>query len=219
MHEPDDPSHTPRGVSVAEAARLLGIAPSTVRRHIRDGSLDAIRELRPQGSAWRVILPSDTSHGASEQRPRAGATTADGASHAPHQEAAHEPPRAPTGATAPTAMRNGELNLIALTALVEALAATRDLAEQRAVTVASLSERLGYVTAERDAVRAELDALRGQNAVLLASTAEQAPEPSTLPSDPQTAPWWRTPDAWIMPAVALAAIVLVVIVLVLSAIA
>jgi transposase-like protein len=160
MHEQHDASHAQPGVSVAEAARLLGIAPSTVRRQIRLGQLEALREIRPQGSAWRVILPGGTTDCVSDHRPRAGAATADGASHAPPQEEGRTAPGAAPGATArPATREHAPLDIVAVTALVEALAAARTLADQRAETIAEMAERLGYVTAERDMARSELERL------------------------------------------------------------
>jgi hypothetical protein len=56
----------------------------------------------------------------------------------------------------------------------------------------------------------------------VASQARPAPCETASPSEPNeeaSDPWWRQPDAWITPAVAVVVIVLVSIVLVLSAIA
>jgi excisionase family DNA binding protein len=48
------------GVSVEEAAHLLGISTNTVRRRIKQGSLQAERVSRPQGYVYRVYLPEVT---------------------------------------------------------------------------------------------------------------------------------------------------------------
>src|SRR5215210_6611386 len=131
MHERIDAPHKPQGIPVTEAARLLGVAPSTVRRRIREGTLEGIRELRPQGSSWRVILPS----GASEQRPRAGSATADGASYAPPQEDEHATAGATPRATArPTTSEPVPASLV-LAALVDALGTAHQLAERHAGTI------------------------------------------------------------------------------------
>ena len=46
----------PALVSIAEAARQLGVSPDTVKRRIRAGELVALREPRPQGFRWLVEL-------------------------------------------------------------------------------------------------------------------------------------------------------------------
>jgi excisionase family DNA binding protein len=48
-------------VSVAEAAKILGVSPSTVRRLVKAGKLVGESVLRPQGSAYVVRLPRDAS--------------------------------------------------------------------------------------------------------------------------------------------------------------
>lgn len=209
MHERIDASHAQRSVSVVEAARLLGIAPSTVRRQIRMGHLEAIREIRPQGSAWRVLLPGGTSDCVSEHRPRAGAATADGASHESPQEETRVNSPATVGATArPTTREHAPLDVLALTALVEALAAAQVLAEQRAETIAQQAERLGYVTAERDTVRAELERLRAPAPSEQPPASEPEPEradtdlrpaalcPAPVELSKNSAPWWRMGAAY-----------------------
>ena len=46
-------------VSVAEAARRLGVSTATVKRRIRDGTLEAEPLSRPQGIEYRARLPRD----------------------------------------------------------------------------------------------------------------------------------------------------------------
>jgi len=48
-------------VTVAEAAAILGISPATVRRKLKAGELTGERVIRPQGSAFVVLLPRDAS--------------------------------------------------------------------------------------------------------------------------------------------------------------
>jgi excisionase family DNA binding protein len=43
--------------SVLEAAAILGVSPTTVRRMVRAGTLQAERVLRPQGHMFVVLLP------------------------------------------------------------------------------------------------------------------------------------------------------------------
>ena len=52
------PTALTRAVSVAEAARLLGCSVATIRRRIQRGDLRATTQARPQGSAYRVLVPA-----------------------------------------------------------------------------------------------------------------------------------------------------------------
>lgn len=47
-------STTTQGVTIPEAARLLGLSESTVRRRIRAGELDATQVPTSQGYEWRI---------------------------------------------------------------------------------------------------------------------------------------------------------------------
>jgi excisionase family DNA binding protein len=49
-------------ISVPDAAKLLGISAATVRRRIRDGSLQAERVHRPQGITYVVLVSSNHSN-------------------------------------------------------------------------------------------------------------------------------------------------------------
>src|SRR4051794_32179921 len=51
---------TLQGVTVAEAASILGVSTATVRRMVKRGQLEGQRVIRPQGSAFLVMLPVDT---------------------------------------------------------------------------------------------------------------------------------------------------------------
>ncbi len=44
------------GLTIHEAATALGMSPSTVRRHIKEGRLHAMRRPTTQGYEWRVFL-------------------------------------------------------------------------------------------------------------------------------------------------------------------
>jgi excisionase family DNA binding protein len=55
-----DTHGTYQRVSVLEAARILGISPTTVRRMVKAGTLQAERVLRPQGHTFVVLVPSDS---------------------------------------------------------------------------------------------------------------------------------------------------------------
>jgi excisionase family DNA binding protein len=57
-----------QAATVSDAARILGVSESTIRRLVRTGKLEAERVERPQGHAWLVKIPapatdqSGTSH-------------------------------------------------------------------------------------------------------------------------------------------------------------
>jgi excisionase family DNA binding protein len=54
-----DAPRTHRFVPVAQAARILGLSPTTIRRKIDAGELEAERVVRPQGTAFLVRVASD----------------------------------------------------------------------------------------------------------------------------------------------------------------
>ena len=41
--------------TLPEAARILGVSESTVRRLVKAGELEAERVLRPQGHVWMIV--------------------------------------------------------------------------------------------------------------------------------------------------------------------
>src|SRR5215211_2385217 len=47
--------------TLPEAARILGVSESTVRRLVKAGKLEAERVLRPQGHVWMVMVPAPSS--------------------------------------------------------------------------------------------------------------------------------------------------------------
>lgn len=51
------------GVSIQEAAQVLGVAQDTVRRRIRRGELQAHQEPMPQGFRWVVALAEESQAG------------------------------------------------------------------------------------------------------------------------------------------------------------
>jgi excisionase family DNA binding protein len=59
-------------VTVEQAAAVLGVSASTVRRRIRQGSLRAEPAARPQGVVWLVHLPPDATAAADQPPPSAG---------------------------------------------------------------------------------------------------------------------------------------------------
>ena len=57
-----DPPDTHRSLPVSEAARILSLSPTTIRRKIDAGELEAERVIRPQGTAFLVTVPADNSY-------------------------------------------------------------------------------------------------------------------------------------------------------------
>lgn len=71
------------GVTVAEAAAILGVSTATVRRMVKRGQLEGRRVIRPQGTAFVIILPehaTDASEDAAPTLQAAGVTPRDNAS-------------------------------------------------------------------------------------------------------------------------------------------
>jgi excisionase family DNA binding protein len=65
----EDSSVTFQLVSIAEAARVLNLSDSTVRRLVKAGRLEAQQVQRPQGHVWLVKVPA-SSQQPPEQPPR-----------------------------------------------------------------------------------------------------------------------------------------------------
>src|SRR3954447_14128866 len=51
-----DQAERPRSYSLREAAGILGVSVTAVRRRVAAGQIQAERVERPQGSSWRVYL-------------------------------------------------------------------------------------------------------------------------------------------------------------------
>jgi len=128
-----------QGTSLPEAARLLGISPSSVRRMIRDGRLEARRVLRPQGYAWEVSVPAGSGAPAVEGARAPGPAR----SNPPSEQPASSRPEAVGAWLAPV------LTPI-LAPLVAELTASRLANEEKAETIGQLRERLVLRHAGRD---------------------------------------------------------------------
>jgi excisionase family DNA binding protein len=147
-------------VTIEQAAAILGVSASTIRRRIKSGALRVEETRRPQGVVWLVHLPSGATVGA-------GAATVDTASVT---TTASTP--APPG-EAIAAMIQATLTPI-IAPLVAELAASRQANERQAETIARQAEALGEL-------RVELASAQAKIATLDAPTAPQPPEPSTEP--------------------------------------
>lgn len=58
------------GVTVAEAARVLGCSERTIRRKIKGGELAAVKVARPQGAVWYVQVNGHESGAVQAAGPR-----------------------------------------------------------------------------------------------------------------------------------------------------
>ncbi len=112
-------------VTVEQAAAILGISASTVRRRIRAGSLRAEEARRPQGPVWLVYVPEDVFPGASQASPATGPV-----------------------ATAPTAPTDAMVTWAAslLVPIAAELGEARQTIERQAETIRDQAERLGSLT-------------------------------------------------------------------------
>lgn len=167
---------TTRQVSVAEAARELGISPETVRRWIKSGRLEARRAIRPQGTVWEVSLPVTTPRGVPPVTPVIGH------GEASLSEPGHATPAAAWHPLPPLAHHTTDATVLvaSIARLIVELAEVRVISDRRADQLVSQAETIGQL-------RAEVAALKAAQAVPAAPTAPEPPEPSSEPP----APWWR----------------------------
>ncbi len=126
-----DAPGTHRFVPVAEAACILGLSPTTIRRRIEAGELEAERVVRPQGTAFLVKVPNDAPPHAAE------APTTPPDAPGTHQD---EPPSAAALAAV----------VLALVAQVDAL---RQTVVAQAETIRDQAETIGRQGAELEAER------------------------------------------------------------------
>ena len=153
-------------VTVEQAAAILGVSASTVRRRIRDGALRAEEISRPQGVVWLVHLPPAT------------APVTSGVSEAPSA--------ASTVATAPTTAES----MIAYTrSLLEPLVAALERSQGRVSELerengglakenGALAERLAGLERVRDAAMARAAELEARLAI---PPAVPGPRPDPFP--------------------------------------
>ncbi len=142
-------------VTVAEAATVLGVSPATVRRMVKAGTLTGERVVRPQGSAFVVLLHEDASaarHDASATRHDAWRVERSNASPDGSQE---------------TALAAWAVTLMA--PLAEANARQHDTIERQATQLVGQAERLGRQGAELERATSTVVALGEELAATEAS--------------------------------------------------
>jgi excisionase family DNA binding protein len=81
-------------LTTQEAAKRLGVSVATIRRRIAAGELQGESDVRPQGTRWYVLLPTDqTDHDTAHE-------TSHGTSHTAHQTESHAADDAPRDVSA-----------------------------------------------------------------------------------------------------------------------
>ena len=169
-----DQGETFQRISVAEAARHLGVSAATVRRRIRAGELEAATVLRTQGTAFVVRLPLDACAGVADAYDR------------------EQGPGSSTRAQAsgPEVMTPLIQTTIAtvLGPLVAELAASRQANERQADELKELARENGRQSAELEAARARILTLEASGA------------PHTVEAAPPGPFWsrWRTTAPWLL---------------------
>jgi hypothetical protein len=149
-------------VSVAEAARRLGISTATVKRRIAAGTLEAEQLQRPQGFEYRVRLICDV--------PALSTERSDSESAAPLTVTTQDVSAAIAAAVAPLAAR---------------LAVQDAMIERQAGAIRELERENGRLTAELAALTTAQVAARAPESSVDASTVAEC-------SNPAPEPPWRS---------------------------
>jgi hypothetical protein len=158
-------------VTVEQAAAILGVSVTTVKRRIRAGFLRAEAASRPQGTVWLVYLPAEAM-AAAEERPSAASVAATALTTTP----------APAEAIA--VMIQATLAPI-IGPLVAEQAALRQINERQADQLVRQAETIGELRAGLVGAHATISALTAPTA---AESAEPAPETFVARLRP-LAPW------------------------------
>jgi hypothetical protein len=164
--QPPSPSRpgTYQSVSVADAARILGISETTARRMVKSGRLEAEHVERPQGHVCLVRILSPTADKVNSR---------------------HD-----LGAVAPADSPGQPALTARMASVLEPLMVELRLSRER---IEVLADERATFRAERDAARAELEALKAAQTPVAAQKTPSPPEVATEPSAPApvSAPWWR----------------------------
>jgi excisionase family DNA binding protein len=211
-------------VSVAEAARLLGVSSATVKRRIRDGTLEAEPLSRPQGIEYRVKVMRELPAAISDDLPplmalasNVPAPISDVA--APLVERGHSK-ESPFGASVHGITHDLTAALTAATGpLVERLTVQDATIAAQGATIQAQAAQIGDLREERGRLTAELERAEGAvvalcdelateretKSTLLARAAAETAPPPFEPSSALTAAWvrWR----WLLVLLAVASIV------------
>ena len=159
-----DTSGTYQRASVLEAARILGVSPTTVRRMVRAGTLRAERVLRPQGHTFVVLVPTDSQPAASSSQQVSA-------------EARTEVPPSEQFASLAAAILTP-----VLAPILAEMAAVRQSSERKDDIIRELERENGEL-------HATVATLQAQTTATAAPGSTGSPEPSTEPSSL----WRRSP--------------------------
>ena len=179
---------TSQRVTAAEAAAILGVSTTTIRRMVKRGELEGERVHRPQGTAFVVTLPADAPHAAGNAAPtrQAGGGVARGNA-------------APGGQLA-------AWSETFLVPLVAALERSQETIRDQAETIGRQSERVASLEIENGRLMARVVALTAPQTPVEASTAPDPLGPTTEPSGR----WWRPWAPWLLGLLAIVAAVVLV---------
>lgn len=174
MHDQD----TAAGLSVAEAAEVLGVGEKTIRRRIQRGELSAVRVERPQGHEWRILLDPVITR----TNGHAG-----GVVHQVDQVADQmDQDRTETADQATAALRLAET--LAYQLAHEREQAGAQLAE-RDRRIAALEQERFQLAGQLGFYQAQLETAREQ--IKLLEAPKPQPGPEGIPSSARRRPWWR----------------------------
>ena len=165
-------------LTIAEAARLVGVHRNTVRNRIKAGQYRAHKVVTPQGETYAIERASlGTAH------PHNGAQGLPGAVH--HNGAASAPGDGLDGAPLTTSQQ-AQADVVVQRLLAPFIAELGTVREE----LGRERERRETAERDRDRLQAEVDALRAAATAAEASQAV-APTPVTIvvPGPPQRA-WW-----------------------------
>ena len=166
-------------VTVEQAAAILGVSASTVRRRIRAGSLRAEPARRPQGAVWLLHLPADVMGGTTEPPPATSAV-----------------------ATAPTA---SDAMITYTRSLLEPLVAALERSQGRVAAlereVGSLRAQLATLEAHQTHTAPNLGAEPGEPTTAPSDPPAEPPPPlapDPLPPKRNGSGLWGRLAAWLM---------------------
>ena len=152
MIDPPSASHREgfQPATLPEAARLLGVSESTVRRMVKAGRLESERVLRPQGHVWMVMVPLPSTVGPAGSRQPST------------KEGEH-----PSGSDALGAWTRSVLE-----PLVAELSLMRQSNERQAQQLIGQAEMIGSLTEQVDGRERELDRSSAEIAALSGQLAD-----------------------------------------------
>lgn len=163
--------HEQPAVTLADAARRLGVTEKTIRRRIKRGELAAVRVMRPQGHEWRVKLPAVQ---VADQVDAAGVP----------RDLDEDLDREGCVATADQVRPGAAVQLAQM--LAEQLAAERERSAALERERFELAGRLGYFQAELEHARETIKALQAP-----ASRPSEPAAPAIPAPEEPARPWWR----------------------------